>query len=332
MPTDNATTGRVAVEAARQRPQRDIVGILRDYAALILLVAIFIALSAMSPTFLTQTNLLNIATQNAPVAIIAVAGTFVIISGNFDLSVASMYALGSMLAAQVTVDTGSVWFGLLMGPIICTALGVLNGVIVTKMHVHSFLATLATSMIFSSSAVLVTGGELLTVMVGNFTFLGRESSFGIFNAVWILLIVIALGTILLNRTIFGRHVFAVGGNPSAAELSGLSVDRIRVLVFALSGLAVGIAAAIGVSRISSGQPLAGQGYELQVIAGVVLGGTSINGGAGAVWRSIVGIYLIALIGNGFDLMNINPQMKNAVTGVVILAAVAVGLLGRRRKH
>lgn len=304
---------------------------LRDYAVLILLVLIPIVLSFLSPSFLTVPNLLNIATQNAPLAIIAVAGTFVIISGNFDLSVAAIYAVGSVAAAYVAVSTGNVVVALLAPLAIGVVLGLVNGLVVAKMRIHSFLATLATSMIYGSFAVLITGGSLVTVATKGFSTLGRDRTLGLFNAVWVLIIVIIIGTILLNRTRFGRYVFAVGGNPSAAELSGLSVDRIRIAVFTLSGLAAGIAAAIGVSRISSGQPLAGSGLELQAIAAIVLGGTSINGGIGAVWRSIAGVFLIALIGNGFDLMNFNPQTKNLVTGAIILVAVAIGVIGRRRR-
>lgn len=305
---------------------------MRDYAVLILLVIILVVLALMSPSFLTAPNLLNIVTQNAPLAIIAVAGTFVIISGNFDLSVAAIYAVGSVAAAVVAVNTGSLLVALLVPPVIGVLLGLVNGLVVAKLRIHSFLATLATSMIYGSIAVLVTGGMLITVTIDGFSVLGRERTFGLFNAIWVLIVVIVVGTVLLTRTTFGRHVFAVGGNPAAAELSGLSVDRIRITVFALSGLAAGIASAIGVSRISSGQPLAGGGLELQAIAAIVLGGTSINGGAGAVWRSIAGVFLIALIGNGFDLMNFNPQTKNLVTGVIILVAVAVGVIGRRRRH
>jgi ribose transport system permease protein len=125
-------------------------------------------------------------------------------------------------------------------------------------------------------------------------------------------------------------VFAVGGNPEAAGLSGVRVDRIRIIVFALSGLAAGIAAAISVSRIGSGQPQSGLGIELQAIAAIILGGTSIYGGIGAVWRSLAGVFLIALIGNGFDLLNFNPQIKDLVTGLIILAAVALAAVGKRR--
>ncbi|MGH8882189.1 MAG: ABC transporter permease [Stackebrandtia sp.] len=135
---------------------------------------------------------------------------------------------------------------------------------------------------------------------------------------------------VLQRTTFGRYVFAVGGNEDAARLSGLRVARVRIAVFVLSGAAAGLAAAIGVSRISSGQPQAGVGMELDAIAAIILGGTSINGGSGAVWRSVAGVFLIALIGNGFDILSLNPQLKDLATGVIILAAVALSAIGRRR--
>ncbi|MFF7158400.1 ABC transporter permease [Streptomyces sp. NPDC008139] len=302
-----------------------------DYAALILLVAVFVTLSIISSSFLSFTNVMNILNQNAPLAIIAVAGTFVIVSGAFDLSTAAMYAVVSVVAAQIATSSGSVWLALLAAPFLGMAMGALNGLAVTRLNVHSFLATLASSLVYKAIAVLVTGGSLITVTNSGFSKLGRGQVAGIFYSVLILLAVFAIGWLLLNGTVFGRHVFAVGGNPDAAHLSGVRVDRVKVTVFALSGLAVGIAAAIGVSRLASGQPQAGSGLELQAIAAIILGGSSIYGGVGAVWRSVVGVFLIALIGNGFDILNINPQMKDLVTGVIILAAVALAAADRRRR-
>lgn len=302
----------------------------RDYAVLLLLVVLVVVLAFLSPSFLTVPNVMNILTQNAPLAIIAVAGTFVIISGNFDLSTASIFAVGSVVAAWLATTGNAVWISLSVPMFVGALLGAVNGLIVTKLRIHSFLATLASGMIFTSFAVLVTGGTLIAVGTEGFTTLGQGRTFGVFNAVWVLLVFFAAGWLLLSRTQFGRYVYAVGGNSAAAELSGLDVDRIKVSVFAFSGFAAGLAAAIGVSRIASGQPLAGAGLETQAIAGVVLGGTSINGGSGAVWRSLAGVYLMALIGNGFDLMNFNPQMKDLVTGVIIVAAVAISMVGRRK--
>ncbi len=304
---------------------------LRDYAVLILLAALLIVLAIATPSFFTFANIVNIINQNTPLALIAVAGTFVIISGSFDLSTAAIYAVGSVGAAWIAMATGNVVLGLLAPPVIGLALGIFNGLAVTVLRVHSFLATLASSLIFKAIAVLITGGSLIQVTLDGFSELGRGRVGGIFYTVIILIAFVTLMWFLLKGTVFGRHVFAVGGNPDAAHLSGVRVDRTRVMVFALSGLAAGMAAAIGVSRIASGQPQAGAGLEFDAIAAIILGGTSIYGGVGAVWRSVAGVFLIALIGNGFDILGFNPQIKDLVTGAIILAAVGLAAAGVKRR-
>jgi ribose transport system permease protein len=229
------------------------------------------------------------------------------------------------------METGNVVLGLLAPPVIGLALGVFNGLAVTVLRVHSFLATLASSLIFQAIAVLITGGALIQVSLDGFSELGRGRIGGVFYTVLILVVFVAIMWFVLKGTVFGRHVFAVGGNPDAAQLSGVRVDRTRVMVFALSGLAAGMAAAIGVSRIASGQPQAGAGLEFDAIAAIILGGTSIYGGVGAVWRSVAGVFLIALIGNGFDILGFNPQIKDLVTGAIILAAVGLAAAGIKRR-
>jgi len=302
-----------------------------EYAVVILLALVLIALAVLSPSFFTFGNIVNILNQNAPLLIIAAAGTFVIISGNFDLSVGAIYGVAGVVSAWLAVATDNVWLSLGAAPIVGLALGAFNGTVITRLKVHSFLATLASSMIFTTIAVLITGGTLITVTTAGFTVLGRDRVGGIFIAIFVMVVAVAIFWVLLTRTVFGRKVFAVGGNPEAAELSGIHVNRTKIIVFTLSGLAAGVAAAIGVSRIASGQPLSGAGLELSSIAAVVLGGTSIYGGVGAVWRSLAGVLLIALIGNGFDLMNLNPQLKDAVTGVIILAAVGLAAAGQKKR-
>ena len=313
--------------ALKRRKPDDLAQYAREYAVVILLVIIIAVLAFASPSFFTFNNFVNILSQNAPLAIIAAAGTFVIVSGNFDLSTASIFAAANVTAAYVATTTGNAALALVCAPILGVIMGTLNGIVVTRLKIHSFLATLASSLVYKAVAVLITGGALITVSTPGFTELGRGRLFGVFNSVYVLLVVTAILWFVLSKTVFGRHVFAVGGNAEASELSGIRVDRVKVLVFALSGLAAGIAAAIGVSRIASGQPLAGSGLELQAIAAIILGGTSIYGGIGAVWRSIAGVFLIALIGNGFDIMNFNSQMKDLVTGLIILAAVALAAVG-----
>ena len=326
----NESNGAIEVPESNLRRENAVM-FLREYAVLILLAALFITLSVASDSFLSVSNILNILNQQAPLAIVAVAGTLVIISGGFDLSTGAIFAIANVMAAWIAVNLGNVWVGLAIAPVIGLILGAINGTLITKLHIHSFLATLASSLAFRAIAVLVTGGALISVADPKFAIIGRDRLFGVFWSIYILVAFVIFIAFVLNRTKFGRYVFAVGGSEEAAVMSGISVDRIRIMVFALSGLAAGVASAIAVSRVASGQPLAGTGLELQAIAAIILGGTSIYGGMGAIWRSLGGVYLIALIGNGFNLLNLNPLFKDLVTGIIILSAVALSATERRKR-
>ena len=303
----------------------------RRFAVLILIAALFVGLSVSTDSFLTSTNLLNVVNQNAPLAIIAIAATFVIIAGGFDLSVGAIFGVANVIAAWVAVHVDSSVLGLASAPFVGLVLGTLNGLLVTLLRIHSFLATLASSLVYRGLATLITGGFLIAVADPNFSKLGLGKVGDVYYAIFVLIAFAMLAGFLLNRTVFGRYVFAVGGNQEAAELSGLRVNWVKVGTFAFSGFAGGVAAAIGVSRISSGQALAGSGLELQAIAAVILGGTSIYGGVGAVWRSVAGVFLLALINNGFNILNVNPFFKDLTTGVIILSAVALSAADARRR-
>jgi ribose transport system permease protein len=307
-----------------------LIDVVRRYAIVVLFAVLFATLSVATDSFLTFTNLLNIVNQNAPLAIVAVGMTFVIIGGGFDLSVGAILAVAGVLAAWIAVNIGGT-LGLAAAPVVGLALGTVNGLLITLLRIHSFLATLASSLVLRGLAVLITGGALITVTEPGFTTLGQGRTGGVYHAVLALFAFVLLGMVLLNRTAFGRYLFAMGSNAEAAELSGVRVDLVRVGAFAFSGLAAGVAAAVAVSRIGSGQPLAGTGVELEAIAAVILGGTSIYGGTGAVWRSLAGVYLLALINNGFNILDANPFYKDLTTGVIIVSAVALSAAGRRRR-
>lgn len=298
------------------------------YAIAIALVLMIIILSMSSDVFFTWRNIANILNQNTPLAIMAAAMTFVVISGGFDLSVGAIFGVASVVCATIALSVSPV-AGLLLAPLVGLALGICNGIVVTRLRVHSFLATLATGMVFYGIAILISDGNLVPVRIENFNWLGRAQYFDINVAVYVLIAVTVVLSLVLSRTGLGRRIYAVGGNVQAAELSGIRVDRVRIATFAISGIAAGLASAIAVSRISMGQPSAGQGMELQVIAAVILGGTSIHGGEGAVWRSVAGVMLLALINNGFNILNADPFYKDLATGVVILAAIAVSGAGKR---
>jgi len=305
-------------------------GMARSYAALIAFFVLFIVLSCTAPGFLEWGNLLNIASQQSAVAIVACAGTLVIIAGNFDLSTGSVVAVTNVIAAYITVRTGSVWIGLLSAPITGLVLGTINGIIITYLRVHSFLATLATSLVYSSLAVLITNGALISVSASGFDYLGDGDVGKIPVSVIVLAAFALIIMFILNRTVTGRHIFAVGGNKEAATLSGVQVNLTHIKVMALSGLASGIGGAILASTILSGEPTQGSSVTLASISAIILGGTSIYGGEGAVWRSLVGVFLLALIGNGFDLLGANQFYLDLVTGLVIVSAVALAASGRRR--
>jgi len=309
----------------------DVWAFVRRYAVLIIIVALMIFMSLISDAFLTPRNLLNILNQMTPLALIAAALTLVIIGGGFDLSTGAIFGVATVSAAWVAVNIDPL-LGLLAAPLVGLALGLVNGVIITSLHVHSFLATLATSLVFRGIAILITGGFLIQVRIPEFIWLGRGR---IAETVNIAVVVLAVFTIammfLLNRTTFGRRVYAVGGNEEAAVLSGVRVDLVKIGTFALTGIASGLAAAVAVSRLSMGQPQAGMGMELEAIAAVILGGTSIYGGEGAVWRSVAGVLLLQLINNAFNILNVNPFYKDLTTGLIIVAAVAASAAGKWRR-
>ena len=314
-------------KAGRDR-RRQLMRFLQQYGVLVIIALLMIGLSLISDSFLTARNLLNILNQSTPLGLIAVALTLVIISGGFDLSTGAIFGVASVSAAWLAVNIDPM-VGLLVGPLIGLLLGMLNGIIITGFNVHSFLATLATSLVYRGIAVLITAGALIPVRMEQFAWIGR-GKIGLVNyAVLILAAFTAVMMVVLNKTTFGRRVIAVGGNEEAAILSGVRTQLIKIAAFGLTGFAAGLAGIIGVSRVSMGQPQAGAGMELDAIAAVILGGTSIYGGSGAVWRSLAGVLLLALIGNGFNILNVNPFYKDLTTGVIIVAAVAMSA-GKRR--
>jgi len=302
---------------------------LQTYAVLIMVVLLMAVLSMMSESFLTFRNLLNILNQNSPLAIMAAAMTLVIIAGGFDLSVGSIFAMGAVCSAWLALHVDP-YFGLFMAPVIGLVLGTINGLAITLLNVHSFLATIATSLIFRGVAIVISDGRLIPVRMDEFTWLGRGKIGGVFVAVWVMITFALILTFVLNRSTFGRRVFSVGGNEEASILSGIRTNRIKIATFAIAGLAAGLASAIAASRISMGQAAAGTGMELQAVAAVILGGTSIYGGKGAVWRSVAGVMLLALINNGFNILNADPFYRDLTTGLIILAAIGISAGGNRR--
>lgn len=302
---------------------------IRDYGILVVTATLFIGLAIASDAFLTSSNLLNILYQNAPVGIMACAVTLVIIAGFFDLSLGAMYALTAVCAAEVALHVSPA-LGLAAGIVGGGALGLANGLIVTRLRVNAFLGTLATSLVFRGVAVAITGGFLVQVSSTTFTWVGREKIGDVPWSVIIFVVVAVFLQFILARTVFGRYVYAIGGNRDAADLSGVRVDAVAVATFVIAGLAAGLAGVIDASTTGSGDSSSGLGLELTAIAAVALGGTSIYGGVGSVWRTVVGVILFALITNGFNLLGVQPFYQDISKGVLVVLAVALGSVVERR--
>jgi ribose transport system permease protein len=300
-------------------------GILIPFAAL------FVTLSVTSSSFLTKVNLLNILDQQAATLIIAAAGTLVLVAGGIDLSVGAVYSLAGVTAAEVAQRTSPV-LAIVLGIGVGLAVGLVNGLVVTRGRINALIATLAMSFVVSGIGTLVTHGNLVVLFEHpEFGDLARTQIFTVKTSIWIALAAVAIIGVLLARTTAGRYMYAAGGNAEAARLAGVRVDAIRVLTFVVSGGAAGLAGVIDASRVLSAQASSGDTLAFTVLAGIVVGGTSILGGEGAVWRTFLGVLFIALIGNGYDLLGLDPLYEQITLGVILLLAVAVDAWARQRR-
>ena len=302
---------------------------IRDYGIVISFLGLFIILSFASPVFLTSRNLMNILDQQAAVGMIACGGTLVLIAGGLDLSTGAMFAFSGIVAAE-TVSTLGVFPAMLLAIATAVALGAVNGMLSTVGRINSIIVTLATGIMIRGFAVATTGGLLVRVEESTgFATLGRGSLFGIKYAVWMFVTVVIVTSVLLQFTTFGRYIYAVGGNLEAARLSGIRVNLVRLGTFTISGLVSGLAGILVASRVATGQADTGLGLEISAIAAILIGGTSLLGGEGAIWRTVLGLLLLAQVRNGFNLLNINPIYQQIFQGGIILAAVAVDAWARQ---
>lgn len=301
----------------------------RDYGIVFSFLSLFIALSFASDAFLTKTNLLNICDQWSPTAIVAIGSTLVLISGGFDLSAGAIFALAGVVTGLTVGDIG-VAPAIALGCGAGFAVGVVNGCLTTIGRINPFIATLAVSTMVAGIALALTGGDFVTVANSDFNKLGLGSFLGITFPIWTAIAIALACGFALARTTFGRYIYASGDNAEAARLSGVRVGFIRSSAFAVCGTCAGMAGVIQTSRVSTAQADGG-GFNLvmDAVTAVVIGGTSIWGGAGAIWRTVLGILLLAMIGNGFNLMNIDPTYQRIVQGGIILAAVALDAWAKR---
>lgn len=294
------------------------------------LIALFVGLAIASPHFLTSTNLSSVVRQTAVINIMALGMTLIIISGGIDLSVGAILAMGGLLGAMAMERGASIPVGISIGIVTGMFWGLVNGFLTTRLKINPFIVTLGTLGIVRGLTLIISNGLPVHQLPAGFSFLGEGTLFGVPFVLWILLVAAAAVHVTLEHTRLGRYAFAIGSNPDAAFYAGIPVAFHVTSVYAIGGMLTGLAGMVEASRLMTGQPTAGQGYELQAIAAVVIGGGSLRGGEGSVIGTLVGAFIMGLLANGSDLLGISPYLQQAIIGAVIILAVTVDELRKRR--
>jgi ribose transport system permease protein len=287
------------------------------YTIFVALLAEFLLLSATTDAFLSTNNLANVLRQNAFTAILAAGMTFVILTGGIDLSVGSVVGVSGVLCADLLARQCPPIAAIAGGIAVGLAVGLVNGTFITLLRIPAFIVTLAMMLIARGAAFKYTDAHTITGLPASFSQLS-----GTWSSAATMGIVFLIGSAVLARTPFGRHVYAVGGNREAAWLSGIRVTRVQLAVYAISGFTAGLAGVLVASRLSAGYPRAGEYYELDAIAAVVVGGTSLFGGKGTIWGALAGAFFIGIINNGLNLFQVSTYDQLIVKGAVLLAAAS----------
>ncbi len=303
-----------------------------DQIPLLTLVVLGLALALAAPRFLSALNVSNVLVQSAVMAVVALGMTFVILAGGFDLSVGSIVALAGIVTAAVMLEAG-IALGVAAGIGVGALVGLVNGLVVTGLGVNPFITTLGTMVTVRGVVFLLSGGAPIPsegTLPRAFLDFGIERFLGLHWLVWVPAALLALLSWLLGLTPYGRAVYATGGNREAAYLSGIAVHRVIASTYVWCGALAGVAGVMLASRLQSGQPTAGEFYELTAIAAVVLGGATLHGGEGKLYKTIIGVLIMVVLGNGLNLMNVDSYWQRVAVGVVIIAAAAADQLRHRR--
>ncbi|GIO29331.1 MULTISPECIES: ribose ABC transporter permease RbsC [Paenibacillus] len=289
------------------------------------LIILIVIVSILNPSFLEPLNILNLLRQVSINALIAFGMTFVILTGGIDLSVGSILALSSAFVANMLVAGFDPILAIIIGCLLGGVMGMINGIMITKGKMAPFIATLATMTIFRGLTLVYTDGNPITGLGDSMTFqlFGRGYQFGIPVPAITMIITFAVLWIVLHKTAFGRKTYAIGGNEKAAIVSGIKVSRVKIMIYSLAGLLSALAGAILTSRLNSAQPTAGTSYELDAIAAVVLGGTSLSGGRGRIVGTLIGALIIGTLNNGLNLLGVSSFYQMVVKGIVIVIAVLI---------
>jgi ribose transport system permease protein len=300
-------------------------------APLITLIVLGVVTALLTSRFLSPLNLTNILVQSSIMAVIAMGMTFVIIGGGFDLSVGSTVALSGCLAGMAMLKFGII-AGLIAGIAAGAGVGLANGLVVAKLGVNPFITTLGTMVLVRGVVYIITGGAPVSGEDGlpaAFIAFGNSRLFGVHYLVWVPALLLVGLSALLHLTPYGRRIYATGGNKEAAYLSGVAVERVVASTYVWCGALAGVAGVMLAARLQSGQPTAGEFYELTAIAAVVLGGASLHGGEGTLYKSVIGVFIMIVLGNSLNLLNVDSYWQRVAVGAVIIAAAAADRLRSR---
>ncbi len=305
----------------------------QKFGIAIILIILVIAAAFINSAFLSADNLLNVMRQIVVVTLIACGAQFTLLAGHVDLSPGSVLAFSGCATCLVMINTGSVFLGIVVGMLIGVLFGIINGGLTTLFDVPSFIITLATQQAARGFVLLMTGGTSVNIseMKNQFTWIGQGYVGVIPIPIIIMVIILIISWYILNKRPYGRYLYAVGGNLNAAKTSGINTNKIIVLAFVFEGIMAGLAGIVLMSRMASGQPNAGEGMEFDAITAVIVGGTSMSGGIGNIYGTIIGSVFIGVLNNIMNLANVNAYWQQIVQGFVIAVAVVVDACVRRCK-
>jgi ribose transport system permease protein len=297
------------------------INLLTKYRTLTVLILMLLVATFLSDAFLSVDNILNVIRQVAIIAIVAAGMEFVILTGGIDLSVGSIIAFSGAISASVMLHSNSLFLAVVAALLVGAAWGLFNGVFITIGGIPPFIVTLATMTLVRGCVMVYTDGSPISVESSSYLFIGKGRIFGMPFPIIILALTFLVGFLILKYTKFGRNVFSIGGNREATRLSGINIKKTETFVYMLIGILAGLTGLILTSRLGSAEPTAGTGYELDAIAAVILGGTSLAGGQGAILPTVVGALILGVLDNILTLMNVNPYVGSIAKGAVILLAV-----------
>lgn len=299
------------------------------YGILIALILLVVFFAIMAPSFLSINNLLNVLRQMSIIGVCAVGMTLVILTGGIDLSVGSVLGVCAVVGALLLSSGVPIWLSVIIVVLVGILTGAFNGFLVTEIGIAPIIATLGVMIALRGVAYILTGGLPIYGLPESFIFLGQGYILGIPVPVYFLIAAFLLGAFLLNKTAFGRSVYALGGNVEATRLSGISIRKTTYKIYVLAGALYAVAGLLLLARANSGQPKAGDGYEMDIITSCVLGGISVSGGQGRISGVIYGVLIIGVLTNGMILMNVNEYWQWVVKGAVLLLAVSIDQLSKR---